>query len=317
MIPRFAGSILTLMALGLFLLVGCQINQVPEPQLASISFNEPVSPRTITLGDIDEYDPAKKIKRFQPLAGYMADTLKQHGIQEGRVIIAKDVEQMAEYLTDGTVDVYFDSAFPTLAVQEVSGSRVILRRWKQGAPSYWSTYIALRDSGMVDLDGFLGKVIAFEDPASTSGFVLPAGTLIQRGFALKQLDSLGETVGPNEIGYFFSEHEDNTMELLLRGSVAGAGVSNQDYDEYPAELKEQIVAFDRTIAVPRQLVSVRRDLSPELTNQIREILIGLEHDERGHAMLANLKKTTRFDAPPEESASALEQMRQLIKLVSE
>ncbi|MCH9008869.1 PhnD/SsuA/transferrin family substrate-binding protein, partial [candidate division KSB1 bacterium] len=50
--------------------------------------------------------------------------------------------------SDGTVDFYFDSAFPTLAVQELSGSQVIARRWKHGEPTYWSTIITLRDNGI-------------------------------------------------------------------------------------------------------------------------------------------------------------------------
>ena len=315
MIPRFARSIMTLMGLGLFLLAGCQPNEISEPRLASVSFKEPVSARTIILGDIDELDPAKKIKRFPPLADFLANNLKQHGIQDGKVVIAKDIEQMAQYLADGTVDVYFYSPFPTLAVQEMSGSRAILRRWKRGVPSYWSTFIALRDSGIGHSEGFLGKVIAFEEPNSTSGFLLHAGTLARQGFTLRQVDGPGETVGPNEIGYFFSGDEENTVEMLLRGWVAGAGVSNQDYDKLPAEIKERFVAFDRTVAVPRQLVPVRRDLSPDLTAQIQDLLIGLEHAERQEELLAGLKKTTRFDLLPDESTAGLEHLRQLIKLV--
>lgn len=317
MVPRFTGNIMTLVALGLFLLAGCQPRANAEPELVTVSSREPASVQAITLGDIDAEAPAKKIQRFQPLADYLASNLEEYGIQEGRVIIAKDIEQMAQFLSAGTVDVYFDSPYPTLAVQEMARSRVILRRWKQGVPSYWSTYIALRDSGIASPEGLLGKVIAFEDPVSTSGFVLPAGTLVQQGFTLTQVDGPGEIIDPFKIGYFFSEHEDNTVELLLRGSVAGAGVSNQDYDKFSEELKERVVAFDRTVAVPRQLVSARRDLSPELTAQIRELLIGLEHEEGSEELLAGLKNTTRFDELPDESTAALEQLGQLIRLVRE
>ena len=45
----------------------------------------------ITLGDIDAEDPTKKLKRFTPLANYLAKHLSDHGIEEGRVVIAREL----------------------------------------------------------------------------------------------------------------------------------------------------------------------------------------------------------------------------------
>ena len=84
--------------------------------------------RTIAFDDIDP-----------PLADYLAENLGEFGIQEGWVVISRDVQEIAGFLNDGTVDVYFDSSFPTLAVQKLSGSEIILRRWNQADPTYWST----------------------------------------------------------------------------------------------------------------------------------------------------------------------------------
>ena len=186
--------------------------------------------------------------------------LSEYGIHEGRVVIARDIAEMARFLRDGTVDLYFDSSFPTLAVQELSGSEVILRRWEGADPTYWSTYVALGSNGIASVEDFIGKAIAFEEPHSTSGFVLPAGTLIQRGFTLKEINGPSADVAADEIGYFFTQDEQDTFELILQSGVAGGGVSNQDYEELPAEFKRQVIAFDQTITVPRQLVSVRPGL---------------------------------------------------------
>ena len=67
--------------------------------------------------------------------------------------------------------------------------------------------------------------------------------------------------------------------MVLRGQAAGGGISNQDYDELPAEVKQQVIAFDRTITVPRQLVSVRPGLDSDLVSNIRDLLIGLEQTD--------------------------------------
>lgn len=139
--------------------IGCGISAAPLPATPeALPPAEPV--QAITLGDIDPSEPVKKIKRFRPLADYLASHLKEFDIGEGNVVIARDMEEMGRFLRDGTLDIYFDSAFPTLAVQELSGSQVIARRWKDGDPTYWSTYVTLRDNGITSVDDFLGKVLA-------------------------------------------------------------------------------------------------------------------------------------------------------------
>ncbi len=90
----------------------------PAPQAANV----------ITIGDIDPEEPLKKIERFQPLANYLADRLKRYGIEAGRVVIARDIEEMGGFIKDGTVDVFFDSPFPALSVQELSGAEMV-RCW--------------------------------------------------------------------------------------------------------------------------------------------------------------------------------------------
>ena len=49
--------------------------------------------------------------------------------------------------------------------------------------------MALKDSGLNGVEDLVGKIVAFEEPHSTSGFVLPAGTLVQRGYRLRELDA--------------------------------------------------------------------------------------------------------------------------------
>ena len=286
----------------------------PTPSAAAVPVERS---QVITLGDIDADEPAKKIERFQPLADYLAQHLQELGISESRVVIARDTEEMAYFLRSGKVDIYFDNPFPTLKVQDLSGSEIVLRRWKGGAPTYWSVYIARLDSGIARIEDFAGKVVAFEDPYSTSGFVLPAGTLVQRGLALSEVNSHTAPVVPDEVGYLFSRDAENTVEMVLRGLVAGGGLSNQDYEELPPEFKEQIIVFDRTVAVPRQLVSVRPGLSPELAKKVRELLIGLNQTEEGRQILKGFKKTAKFDALPPESQEAVDELQLLMELVTE
>ena len=271
----------------------------------------------ITLGDIEPEEPVKKVKRFQPLADYLAENLKEFGIGAGNVAIARDIEEMGRFMKEGTVDVYFDSSFPTLSVQELSGSEVILRRWKKGEHSYWSTFVALSGNGISSVNDFAGKVLAFEESHSTSGFVLPAGTLIQRGFTLREVVSPETPVAADVVGYVFTQDEKSTFEYLSQGVVAGGGVSNKDYEKLPEELKRTIMSLDRTVTVPRQLVSVRPGLNAALVARISELLIGLEDTDEGRVILKGLKSTKRFDALPPNASVALAELTELMHLVAQ
>ena len=134
----------------LLLAVSCQSDETATPTAVAESVAKLPPQRIITLGDIDSNNPAKKVARLQPLADYLAEHLSDQGVTGGRVIIARDTTEMAKFLRDGTVDVYFDSAFPTLSVQELSGSQVVAHKWKYGSLGILA--ISLFVSGTTDLE---------------------------------------------------------------------------------------------------------------------------------------------------------------------
>jgi len=304
-----------LLGAALVFVIGCgarPLTQVP-PEIVASSGN--VARKAITIGDIDPDNPTKKIELYQPLADYLAAHLKEFGIEEGRVVIARDIQGMAGFLRDGTVDIYLGSPFPTLSARNLSGAEVILRGWRENTPVYWSLYIARRDSGMTSIQDLLGKVIAFKNPYSTSGFALPAGSLMQRGFNLKMVGGARARVASDEIGYLFSQDAEDTVELTLRGVVAGGAVSNRDYEKIPSEVRQHLVILDRTMAVPIELVSVRLGLQSELVDSIRGHLLGMDQTEEGLRVLKNLENTARFDALPHDAEISLVEFSSLMTLL--
>ena len=310
-------------AFTLLLIVGCSSNTVRSdtstaPESASNSITVPAGDEStvLYLGDIDADEPTKKIKRLQPVAAYLADNLADLGITQVRARIANDIDEMAGFMREGQVDVYFDSAFPTLAVQEKSDSQVILRRWKEGDPEYWSVYLSHRDSGITKVEDFVGKMVAVEEPSSTSGFVLPIGTLVEQGYIAREAAGPTDEVAPNEIGYFFARDEQNIIEFLLQGRVAGGVFSNQEVEKLPPEIRQELNVFGSTVVVPRQLVSLRPGLDPLIASRITQVLADMDQSERGREVLEGFKKTQKFDQLPEASEQALLQLKGLMDLVA-
>ena len=267
---------------------------------------EPIEDRpdgVITLGDIEPDEPATRIRRIQPLADLLGERLSEHGIGHGRVVIAHDVAEMARLIRDGKVDFYLDSPFPVLAVNQQAGSSNLLLRQAKEDAEYWTEFVARSDAGVERLKDLTGRVVTFQEPNSTSGFLLPVVALIEQGFSLQPVAQPDSAVDEGQVGCFFSGDEENTIELLLNGTAAIGVVSNQDFRELPEETRDRLTIIGSTDPVPRQLVAVRPGIDPDLTDSVQRILLELTDQDRERMAAADAPRgwTWRF-APLSPSA---------------
>ena len=267
--------------------------------------------RAINLGSLSD-EAADEAKKFFPLASYLARQLQSEGIDQGMVVVANGVSQMATYLREGKVDLYIDSPFPSLAASRLSGSKILLRRWKKGLSEYYSVIFARQDGGIERLEDLRGKMFAFEEPFSSSGYFLPKVALQERGLRLVPKTEASERVGPEEVGYVFSRDDENTMVWVLRGKVAAAAMDHQTFLKYAKGKVDRLKIVHKTFPVPRQIVSYRADLPPKLVARIREILITMDQSEEGRKILHDFERTTKFDEVPENSLAQLRKLQGFI-----
>ena len=155
--------------------------------------------------------PGKEVSLFNPFAQYLAAQLKDLGITEGKVVVADGIEAMASKLREKQVDVLIDSAYPVVAAGQQAGLDVILRRWKRGEAEYRSIFVARADGPVRNLADLRGKVVAFEDPHSTTGYLLPPAVLREAGHKQRELASTSTTPTADEIGTVFSGSKEGTL----------------------------------------------------------------------------------------------------------
>jgi phosphonate transport system substrate-binding protein len=275
--------------------------------------------KVLTLGDIEVDEPGKRIRRLRPLADFLAAELAPLGISRVDVILARDIQQLADLMSRGEVDVYLDSPFPTVRVQARSNSRVILRRWVGTDSEYHTVYITRSDSGIGSLEDLVGRVVGFQDRTSTSAFFLPALELVERGFALESVGSAEKAVAAERIGIFFTGDEENTASLLRLGGLDAGVLSHQDYGALPADLRKMLPIIDRTPTAPRALVSVRGDLDTEMEAAVREVLLNIDERDRQAMAAADPGRgwTWRFGEISSEVEAGLERMRANLSKVTE
>jgi len=281
------------------------------PLAALISATEITWARPIIIGSIST-EPAAEIKKFVPLANYLGSRLQPEGIDQGKVVVAKDISEMAALLRGGKVDLYIDSFFPSVAVSRLSGSKFLLRRWKKGFGEYHTVIFTKKDSSISRLADLKGKMIALEEPYSTTGYVVPKMILAQEGLKLAHKSDVSASVGYGEVGYVFSYGDDNTMVWVLRGKAGAGAMDNQKYLIEARRSLDSLKIIYETFSIPRQIVSHRANLPPKLTVRIKEILIKMDQSEDGKKSLKDFESTTKFDELPDQSVGPLLKLQKFI-----
>jgi phosphonate transport system substrate-binding protein len=269
---------------------------------------------TITVGDIAD-DPVEVIEGTQPIADYVAANLSEYGITNAEVRIAASIDEMAELLANGEVDLYFDSAYPATVVSQRSGGEIVLRRWRFGVSEYHTVFFTLPDSGITSIEDLAGRKLAVEQEFSTSGYVLPVTYLIENGLEVARLGAADEAVPDDTVGYVFTGDDDNNVLWVLEGIVDAGVADNLTLDFAFSEELEQLVVIAETDPLPRQVVVLRPNLDPELHDAIIEVLKHAHESEAGQAALLIFGDTTKFDEFPEGTEEMTSHMLDLAAII--
>jgi phosphonate transport system substrate-binding protein len=254
--------------------------------------------KTFTLGLVSAVNQKEIAEHFREFAHYVARKLYAPTDAAGKVVVAPTLSELAKLLTQNNVDFFMESPYPTYVVNHVHGAaNLLLRRWKGGKAEYRSLIAARKDSNMSRLQDLRGKIIAFEDPESTSGYFLPKFFLQRNGFKLSQVPAENAKVPMTEVGYLFGKTQDNLIELVLSKQVAAGALSDDDYAALDNQKKANLNILAQTELLPRHLVSVRKNLAPELIQRLGRVLQTMNEDDEGRKILRSID-TTQFDVLP-------------------
>ncbi len=272
----------------------------------------PEAKKTLVIADVSN-NPAKKIKRFQPMADYLAANLSQFDVGVGEVKVASDLNTIISWMKSGEIDLYFDSPYPAMMITDKTGAKPILRRWKDGKPDYYTVIFTMSDRGIKSIADLKGKMIGFDEISSTTGYLLPMAYLLNKGFKPVEKNPTDDGVAANEVGYVFSGDDENTIQWVISGKVAAGAVDIETFMEIPEESRKAMTILAESEKVARHVVMVRPDLDPKQVEAIEALLVGMDKTPQGKTVLKEFEETAKFDDFPTEGD--ISKMRELYERV--
>jgi phosphonate transport system substrate-binding protein len=183
---------------------------------AEAQVKQGLSIKTLTLGLVFQGRQEPVEEHFRPFVDYAARKLSPAGNTKGMVVIVSNAPQLMKSLEEKRVDFYLESPYPTYLINRLGAARILLRRWKGGMAEYHSLIFTAKEGAIARLEDLRGKIIAFEDAGSTSGYFLPKLFLLKKGFSMTEKADLAAKVGAGEIGYIFARTYKNIVNLVLQ-----------------------------------------------------------------------------------------------------
>lgn len=267
-------------------------------------------PGVLVLGRISD-DPKAHYEQLKPLLDYVVPRMADVGIREGRILMAKDPQQMASYLRRGRVDWVSETAGTAVLLQQRANAKPLLLTERDGTSQYHSLFFARRDSGIRSLGDLRGHSVAFQRPSSTSAYFVPAAELLRRGLALELLLSPTDKLDSSVVGYLFARSELNISTWVHKHLVDAGVMSNLDWENprrMPKAFRRDLVVIGKTSDYPRALELVRSDLDGKVEARLQQVLRDAADDPDASEALLRFFNTTRFLPIDAASKRALDHM---------
>ena len=238
--------------------------------------------------------PTERAEELTPKAQTFERYLenKLNGTVDVEVSVPTSYEPLIEGLRFGHVDAAFLDTGPAWIAYNRTGAEVVLAEVVDGKIYYNATIFARADdNSTASLNDTIGKRVAFTSVTGSSGFILPIGTLIERGLidvqgndfvAVQQ--ALDEAFESNIAAGGYKE----ALTLLLNGNVDVAfGADDAPQRFLTPEEQGQIRVVEEIGIVPSHVFVVSKDMSNTTKDQLVDYMLELNLPEN-NAILKDL-----------------------------
>lgn len=233
-----------------------------------------------TFGVIPAENNEEAAARFEPLRKDLEEQLGQRV----RVFFATDYAGIIEAMRRGRVDfAWFGATSGLLAHREAGAVPFAVGVSREtGSAEYYSHFIVRADSSFQTLEDLKGRNIAFVDPASTSGGVVPTYEVLKKTGQMPE-DFFGRL-------QFAGTHDASVM-AVRNGSVDGGVVADFLFDAMVARgliNRDEFRVILASDPVPGPPMMIRAALGEELKTRLTEIITTVHERVDGPIHMGNM-----------------------------
>ncbi|MFD2043868.1 phosphate/phosphite/phosphonate ABC transporter substrate-binding protein [Ornithinibacillus salinisoli] len=248
---------------------------------------------TLVMGFVPSQDSEEIADTVEPLAERLSEEL---GVKvEGKVMT--NYNALVEGMGSNQVQIGFIPAFGYVLANQEYDVEVILKSIRFGSSTYKAQYLVRSDSGIESLEDLEGKVWAYGDKLSTSGYLFPANELMEQ-FGYDSPTALEEEFfgGSVQTG----EHTNSAMEVYNGNADVATTFDDvrTGLEEDYSDIMDKLSVLDYTAEIPNDTISVTKELDDEMVEKIKEAFLSFNDDEE---MIEIMNEVYNWDAIDEAS----------------
>lgn len=246
-------------------LLGCTINR---PELGTEG--NPIKFFLVPSVDAKKLeDTAKKLKNF----------LEANTQYKFTVSVPSSYVAVVEAFGTKRADVASINTFGYIMANEKYGVQAKITFIRYGLETYQAQIIARNDGKINSVKDIHGKKFAYVDPASASGYLMPAKLFKDQG------------IKPSET--IFAKKHDNVVTMIYQGQVDAGATFYSPPENGKAEdarrlvktqfpdVEEKIKIVQLTDPIPNDPIAFRADLPEEMKNKIVDALFEFQKSDEG------------------------------------
>lgn len=283
---------------------GCSnIDNVKHPK-------EAYTPKSLTVGFIPSQNAQILNAKVKPLQQLLSDELEV----PVKVHIATNYNTMIEGLKSKKIDIAFISPVSYTLAHDAHAADVLLKskgylvdnkgnQTHHLVDYYRSQIVVRKDSNINHLKDLKDKKIALQDVESTSGYIYPLATLMEKG--IKKSDIQIQQVKGHDQGLIALLNHD--VEAVATYQDARADLKKDDPDIY-----QETKVIYRTKKIPNDTISVRNDMSNKWKNKISQAFIDISHTKKGKHVISDIYGHQGYEKAKDSDFDTVRKYRDIV-----
>ena len=203
-----------------------------------------------------------------------------------KVAVPTSYAAVIEALGSFQADVAWLPTYAYVLAKQKYGANVRLMTVRNGLTKYRGQFLAMKDD-IKTIEDIQGKVIAYTDAASTSGYIYPSAVLKQKGIVPK--DHIFAGGHPQAVLAVYSDRADVACGYWSPPDASGKPMDSREklFSTHPDIFdKVRIIGF--TDWIPNDTVTFRKNLPEELEKEIVKALYDFARSDEGKKTLKGL-----------------------------